>query len=83
MVRIPKGEGDRPITIEGDERRMMEAVFLYQVYHRFVAELDRLIARQLQRRAHQVQVQAGHRQALQQFGMLGDAAEVALRQAAR
>ena len=33
-------------------------------------------SRQLQRRAHQVQVQAGHRQALQQFGMLGDAAEV-------
>ena len=35
---------------EGDERRMMETVFLYQVYHRFVAELDKLIERQLQRR---------------------------------
>lgn len=36
---------------KGDDRRVMEAVFLYQAYHRFVAKLDALIARQLQRRA--------------------------------
>ena len=35
---------------EGDERRMMEAVFLYQIYHRFVVELDKLIERQQQQR---------------------------------
>jgi len=36
---------------EGEERRVMEAVFLYSVYHRFVAELDKLIEHQLQRRS--------------------------------
>jgi transcriptional regulator of acetoin/glycerol metabolism len=36
---------------EGEERRVMEAVFLYCVYHRCVAEFDKLIERELQRRS--------------------------------
>ena len=49
--RIAKLEAQGLGTIDkfdAEERLFMEPVFLYQVYHRFVADLDRLVRRQLE-----------------------------------
>jgi sigma-54 specific flagellar transcriptional regulator A len=61
---------------EGEERRVLEAVFLYCVYHRFIAELDALIERQLKRRSGSV---AFADELLRQLGAYGFAEKDALR----